>query len=527
MTSVLERSTREVSTSAWRPSRVQLAMAVLAVLGRLPFLSWPLAPDEAGFLAVARQWHHGGGSLYGGAWVDRPPLLIGLFGLADRLGGAVPLRLVGCVAVVVTVLATSQAVRVLVDDGRVQRTERAVGCTALVAAALLCAPVAGARTVNGELLAAPFVALGLLALAVGLRARTWRTTIGAGVVGGASAAAALLVKQNMVDVLVLTAVVGLVAVRAGVLSPHRARTWLAGAAPGFVVTAAGVLAVAWLRGTSPGGVLWAMYPFRVEAGHVLATSTSSAAHERGWALLSLATVSGVLPVVAVAACVLVAVLRHGRPDRRPGALHERDVLLIGLAWVAWCGLSIAAGGSFWSHYLVQAAPAVALLAGAVALRHRRLGAGLATAVAAVAVVSVLVTATTTPNRWEQEVGSGIGRAAEPGDTVMVVWGHANLLEATGLRSPYPYWWSLPTKTLDPRLTRMNAVLTGPDAPTWFVVGRHLPTWGLDTSTVAADLAHRYRLVTTACGSLLYLRDDVNRPVPIDPCSSTSTPQEKS
>jgi hypothetical protein len=98
---------------AARHSWVVTLAAAVVVLVRLPWLGAPLSSDEGGFLFVAGQWHHGGGSLYGSYWVDRPPLLIGLFALAHLLGGTVALRLLGCVAAVVVVLLAAKLGRLV------------------------------------------------------------------------------------------------------------------------------------------------------------------------------------------------------------------------------------------------------------------------------------------------------------------------------------------------------------------------------------------------------------------------------
>ena len=80
------------------------ALAVLAGAVCLPFAGRPLSPDEGGLLILGGQWSDGS-SLYGDYFVDRPPLLIALFSLADALGGTPwALRLLGVVAVVTTVL---------------------------------------------------------------------------------------------------------------------------------------------------------------------------------------------------------------------------------------------------------------------------------------------------------------------------------------------------------------------------------------------------------------------------------------
>src|SRR3954453_7171305 len=78
------------------------------VVVRLALLGLPAWADEAGFLMVGSGWHLGDSSngemLYDTYWVDRPPVLIGLFGLADRLGGVTALRLLGALAAAVTVV---------------------------------------------------------------------------------------------------------------------------------------------------------------------------------------------------------------------------------------------------------------------------------------------------------------------------------------------------------------------------------------------------------------------------------------
>ena len=109
------------------------AVALLAVGLRLPLLSRPPSPDEAGFLLVGGQWHSGGTSLYGDYWVDRPPLLITLFRIAADAGGLVPLRLLGCLATVLTILGAAHLARRL--GGRA-----AAGWAALAAGVLLVSP---------------------------------------------------------------------------------------------------------------------------------------------------------------------------------------------------------------------------------------------------------------------------------------------------------------------------------------------------------------------------------------------------
>src|SRR4051812_44099923 len=175
-----------------------VVLALATVAARLPFVARPLSPDEGGFLMLAAQWSPGS-SLYGDYWVDRPPLLIGLFGLAGHLGGAVGLRALGIVAVGAAVLLAGAVGRVAAPERRWAPT-----LTAATAAVFLTTPLFGTREVNGELLATPFVLGGLLAVLLALREE--RRVPVRWAVAGALATCAVAVKQNMAEV----AVAGLV-----------------------------------------------------------------------------------------------------------------------------------------------------------------------------------------------------------------------------------------------------------------------------------------------------------------------------
>ena len=53
---------------------------------RVPFLTKPLMPDEAGLLIIAHNWAEGP-YLYGDYFVGRGILLVAVYALADLLGG--------------------------------------------------------------------------------------------------------------------------------------------------------------------------------------------------------------------------------------------------------------------------------------------------------------------------------------------------------------------------------------------------------------------------------------------------------
>jgi len=471
------------------------AAALLAVLARLPFLSRPPSPDEAGFLLVGQQWHPGGTSLYGSYWVDRPPLLVTIFGFAADLGGLVPLRLIGCLATVAVVLGSARVARRIAGP-------QAAAWTAAVAGALCVSPLLGGLEVNGELLAAPFVVAGVAGALGAIGEPREGRAVAAAALAGAATVAALLVKQNMADVAVFSVVAVLVARRRGEMSGSRLRRTAASYVVAAVVTLAAVAGWTLLHGTSLTGVFDAMYPFRVEAERVLASSNRrDVITTRLWLLLGSWLLSGGAVVMGVVGWALLTRRLHGAAAWGLVATMVFDVV------------SIALGGNYWHHYLIQLVVPVAVVSGVLVARRQpgiRVVLVAAVVVAGVAWGGVVPgPATTTAT----SVGKAVGRVAKRGDTIISARGHADITEASGLRSPYPYLWSLPARTLDPRFTGLDHVLAGPHAATWFVTSSTLRSFGAVNRVTERLLSTRYHRVADLRGRSVYLLDGVRRAAP--------------
>jgi hypothetical protein len=462
---------------------------------RLPGLGHAPRPDEAGFLAVAQQWHAGGSSLYGSYWVDRPPLLITIFGVAARLGGIVPLRLVGCVAVACIVIGVGHVARLMAG-------ERAAVWAALTAAALCVSPMLGTAEVNGELLSAPFVVGGIAAFLHAIDEQHARRASRLAMLAGGAMVAALLVKQNIADVGVFVAVAGPLALREGRVTWARFASLVgglvAGAAALVVVMSAWTLA----HGTSLTAVYFAMYPFRVAADHVLAASTGSRATSRLGPLLGDWVVSGIAVVCLLTVAALAA--RRLRGHAAWGLVST----------VAFGSASVLAGGNYWHHYLIELVVPVSILAGVLVAR---LQPGIRAVVVAAVAISAVGWAGTLPHAVASNQGSTVGSAiravSSPTDTIVTAYGNAEVTQTSGLRSPYPYLWSLPAKTLDPDQEVMDDVLSGASAPTWFVVWHRVGSRGLRTGRTARLLAREYHPVARLDGHTVYLRDGVDRAPP--------------
>lgn len=504
MTTTLERITPARRPTSPASRWAVPLIAASAVMMRLPGLGHAPRPDEAGFLVVGQHWHTAGSSLYGSYWVDRPPLLLSVFALAAHLGGIVPLRLIGCLAVAGVVVGVGHVARRVAGD-------RAAVWAAFTAAALCVDPLLGTSEVNGELLSAPFVVAGIAASLHAIEARRARAAIGAAMLAGAAMVAALLVKQNMADVGVFAAVAGLLALREGRLGRARAGELAGGLLTGAVLLLAVMSAWTVAHGTSLSGVYEAMYPFRVAAGRVIADSTGSHASTRLWLLVGGWFASGLAAIAIIAGAALLT-----------GRL--RGPVAWGLAVVVcFDSVSVLLGGNYWQHYLIELVVPVSVLAGILAAR---VGPAVRSVVAATAVVSVVGWAFVLPQASSSNdgtvVGSAIHAVAAPTDTIVTAYGNAEVTQASGLQSPYPYLWSLPAKTLDPTQHVMADVLSGPSAPTWFVVWHHVSSWGLRTERTAELLAQDYHPVARLDGHTVYLHDGVDRRPPALPARSTST-----
>lgn len=436
----------------------------------LPFAGRSLSPDEGGLLMLGSQWS-AGSSLYGDYFVDRPPLLIALFSLADWLGGSPwSLRLLGVVAVVATVFLAGAV-------GRAASVSPLL--PALTAAVLVATPLFGGTVVNGELLGLPFLLGGCAAVLMAARSDAWlRWALLAGVLGACGA----LVKQSLLDVFVLAVVLLLMRRRFGAL----------GAVAAAAVATAGVavLLASW-RGTDPTELWGAVVVFRREAASVIASSATGSTTARLGGLLVALLASGA-PLLAVALA------------RR---VRGATLLWPALAVLAWEVVVVLGGGSYWLHYLMGLVPGLVLLTAAAPGADRVLKTAYAVCAAstAIALTWVLVQPIDRP---EEPAVTWLDAHVRPGDTGMVAFGGANILQATGLSSPYPDLWSLPVRVHDPDLTALRTLLASVDRPTWLIVaGKSLGTWGVDADEADAVMADHYSEATTAGDWTIYRSDE--------------------
>ena len=496
----VERWTARLVGSRWTVP----AAAAAAFLLRLPGLTRPIRADEAGFVLVARAWDPGADSVYGPYFVDRPPPLVALFKLSDAVAGPLFIRVLGALACALLVLTAAGVARRIAD-------ERAARWTAVAMAAFTTNVLIDAVAVKGELLALPLLMGSLWLALVAVSDHSTRAALGAGLLAGL----ALGFKQNLVGGLVFAAALFLASWAAGRLRGGELARLSAAALTGAAIP---VLAtVAWAVGSGVRlSTLWyAVYGFRADAAEVLAAGSPEAPTVRAVLLLLIAFGVGMALVIGG----FVVHIRGEWEDDAPLTFATATLLAVDL-------LGLVLGGSFWRDYLFPLLPATALCAALLARRASVRGTAMRAIIAAAAVSSAAcLVAWAAYNALglqefdEVDTGTALEEVAADGDTLVVFGGRADLQLTSQMSSPYRQLWSLPMRTLDPDLTELQSVVSGPDRPTWIVEWVPFDTW---TEQGGAELealvAEGYVEHGSGCGDrTIWLLAGVDRDVPEPQC----------
>ena len=496
--------------------------ALLAAAARLPATAAPLGPDESGYTLVARAWSPEPDNPFAPYWVDRPPLLIAVFRLADLLPGAAGIRWFGVLAGGLAVLAAAMTAREVIAHARPGASRRTtslvVAVTACAATALLANPSIDVLLTKGEVLSVP-VLLG----STGLVLRAVRTgSPAAAALSGLLAGTALGLKQNLVGAIVFGAVLLLL---------ERWRRRLATAsllrlggafAAGVAVPVLGTVVWAVVAGVHLAALWEAVFGVRADAVRVILEGPFGGNLRRILTLV-VATVTTGLGLVLLG--LVAHVVRRGRT--------ASSVAWAALAVAVVDGAGLLLGGFFRLPYLYALVP-TAVVALALLLTpdddrggrvEQRAGAVLAAVVVGSAVVSAVPWLADLPRFQRPSTATMLGRSlaevSRPGDSLTVVLGAANAQRESGLPSPYEHLWSLPGRVLDPDLEELTSVLASPEAPTWVVVNYDVD--GVLGERAGARLRTvldaRYEEVGTACGDrVVFRRTDRPRPDPVLSCA---------
>jgi len=482
-----------------------LALSTLVL--RAPYLTKPLLPDEAGLLIIAQNWGEGP-YLYGDYFVGRGVGMMLIYSLADALGDALALRLIACLVAVSLVIAAGWA-------GHCLRGTSGAGWAALVAVAYGSTPLFQAQVMNERLVAATLVMISCACTIAAVRhSRPWGLgSATLAVLAGATATGALLVVQSYGCGFAFAGILLFVSWRVRAL-PGRTVVQVAGAGLLGMLLPVAALGIAVLTSWPTAQQVWfQMFGYRLEA---LAVVGGSRDIERLLLLRDLAVPTG---VALLAVCFLLGM-------RKVSPRHSRSpVWFAVLAMFVSASVGMVLGGAWYPDYLLQLVPALILSTALLAPTLGWSGVGMRVG-ACLAAFSALLATYSGPERAALDtpitpvaVGRWLGADAAPRDTAVILWGKANVLHEAGMTTPYPYLWSLLTRTLDPDLGLLLKTLRGPDAPTWIVEYYDINSWGLDESgELEALITDRYKHVGKPCGVDVYLlRSESRTPPPTMRC----------
>lgn len=465
--------------------------SLVALALRLPFIGVPLGIDEGGDAFVARAWDAGEGSIYGGQWLDRPPLLVLLYRLGVP-GGAIGIRVLGMVAAALVIAGT------MIIAHRVAGT-RAARLTGVIAAIMTSSVVLGAVFTGNELLASVPMTFSVAAL---VHVRGSRRPTAWLMASGFLAGCALLVKQSFGDVAVAGAAFLVVAWLTRDRSGFRA-TWVVGWLVGLAAPIAATLLWAAVYSVGIPAFVHAVIGFRVDSLDVLRQSQEGAVYMLVHLGLPVVLVSGLLVLVPWAVRALV---------------RQRADPLVGVTLAVWLVVGFAAvsgGGRYFPHYFVQPVAALAVLAGCAlaAATRRRLVAVTVGALAVLAIGNVAagksLESVAPPQQRTLAVADYLRANSASDDRLYVMYARANLLYYAHMESASPYAWSTMMQALPEAEAQLREVLrSDADRPTWVVIWQPATSFGLDRSGETRRLLDRgYRRAAVICGKTVLIRDD--------------------
>ena len=465
-----QRDLRRIEVSAWwAPTLAALVAALLALGARVAFWGAPLTADEGGYAQIARLWDNGT-ALYRGAWVDRPQGLLLVYRALLELGGGSTesLRIVAAAVSMLIVIAT------VIVAVRICGTIEGIAA-GLLLATFAASPFIESFTLSGELLAAFPAVLSLLAFTAYLRSRHLVWLAVAGVLTGC----AVMIKQSAFDA-------GLAAV-AFLLVTERRRAYGA-----VILVLAAFVPVAIAAWTAPHAHDWwnAVVAYRAEGDSLL---TGSPLHRFDQLIGSLQAAARGLGVLALLA-----------------AIGWRSSPLLARLWLGAAVIGVLGGGNFHSHYYIQLAAPLSILA-AVGLRElivvRRPLASAACGAAALTtlIVTVPLWFAGGPAQaraiWPKDgrlvhsaaVADYVRTHTAPNDRIFVLWAGAEVYYLADRRPALPYMWYRNVESIDTALTSARRLLAR-RKPALVVLVQGPDT--IDSSGITGRILRRkYRIAT--------------------------------
>jgi hypothetical protein len=268
--------------------------------------------------------------------------------------------------------------------------------------------------------------------------------------------------------------------------------------------------VAWASITNPpaGTIYYGMFGFRIDAASALVQNDigSHLGH-----LVAPSLRSGLVLWMGLAVAGILS-------------LRDRPAVRAALAaWLIAGVVGVLMGGSYWAHYLIMLIP-VTVTGAAVFLATRpRVGAAVTALIALPVLLIAIQSALSSQPEIFQRDGVLVGRylrlRAEPGQTGYVMYAKANAMYYSGLRSPFPYHWSLMMRAAPHAQDTLRALLASPRRPTWVVQWQSTRGFNQDKDgRTKLLLQTHYTKVGRVCGRAILLAKGATAKPPPRPIS---------
>ena len=514
------------------PDVLWLLVAVLASLAlRIPFFTVPMIHDEGGYAYAARGWFEGTGQLYHDLWISRPQGIFLVYGAVFELlgDGVLALRFAAWVFAALSIVA-------IWLFARRWSTPTVANVAAVIAGVLLSLPHLEAFTANAEIFMGMPVAFSAFWL---LRQYQegwshWQV-IGVGVLIGI----ATQLKPSGVTMTAVAVAFLLLAVD----FPRRARLRLcADVGLGLALVALPTFVHGWFLGWRE--FIYATITYRL-------TQQSSATVGIGHHIDALRGLFSSRAALAMVLLVLLILgLRHRvvlaeRARWRALPRQVRDVsahapaalfsyhpvppfrlfrpqdgagMLIRL-WALGALGGIALGGDWWTHYLIQGVPPLALwLAYNVVLISHTLRRSLRwlfqVAVAGLLLVSFTVLIGSRDGiaqrlfnypgyPAQEEIARYLSEHSDPDRTIYVAFDQAAIYYLADRRPAYRHLYEQELRAIPSAYAEIIAIIRSPDRPQYLVTTREPGSFADDSRAFWREVGLYYEVETTIGGVPIY------------------------
>lgn len=520
----------EATLASPAPTPVDLLWLLVAMLLglalRIPFFNIPMIHDEGGYAYATRGWLDGSGHLYDDLWISRPQGIFVLYAAVFKtLGDSVwALRFTAWIFAAGTVVAIWLL-------GRRWTTPRVANISAIVGSIVLALPTMEGFTANAEIFMGLPLAFAAFWLVRQAQVR-WSTyqLVGAGVLIGIGT----LLKPSGIAMLLTALAFILLAGEGSRRDRFRMSGWLVA---GVTVVGVAALIHGWFLGWHD--FIYATVTYRLT---LQSSATVSMVHHAYRFVSTLWTTNalGSLILVILIFRLLVPVRTpspiplwrtrwaqwaHVLPALRhqsAGDPRERAGLMIRL-WAIGAVLGIAMGGDWWSHYLIQIAPPLALwlasnmerLAVAFAGWRRRLFLAITCGLLLLP-YAIIIDGTDGMLRQlyghpgypaQAAVARYIQEHTNPDDTIYVAFDQAAIYYLADRKPAYRHLYDQELQALPNSYAEIIAIIQGDHRPLYIVSTLHPGPFPDDSRAFWREVGQYYDIETTIDGVPIYRARD--------------------